>query len=219
MQYDIIREKLLRLDTACLCDANKELRVMDAAIRPIRLGVKLIGRAHTVACEEDFLTVIKALQDAQPGDVLVVDTRGSRRAVAGELFSTEAWRKGLAGIVVDGAVRDTAQIRCLPIPVYSRTIIPVAGTTQRIFETQIRVSCGGVGVHPGDILFGDDDGIVVATERELAEALPVAEAIQAKEETALSRMHEGEGLVALLNFDEHYRETQAHRESRLRFLC
>jgi regulator of RNase E activity RraA len=95
----------------------------------------------------------------------------------------------------------------------------VAGTTQRIFETQIRVSCGGVGVHPGDILFGDDDGIVVATERELAEAIPVAEAIQAKEETALSRMHEGEGLVALLNFDEHYRETQAHRESRLRFLC
>jgi RraA family protein len=197
MQLDAIREKLLTLDTACLCDANKELRVMDPAIRPIRLGVKLIGRAYTVACEEDFLTVIKALRDARPGDVLVVDTRGSRRAVVGELFSTEAWRKGLAGIVVDGAVRDTAQIRCLPIPVYFRTIIPVAGTTQRIFETQISVSCGGVAVNPDDILFGDDDGIVVATAQELVEAIPVAEAIQSKEETALSRMREGASLAAL----------------------
>lgn len=219
MQFDIICERLRRLDTACVCDANKELRVMDPAIRPICLGLKLVGRAHTVVCEEDFLTVIKALQDAHPDDVLVVDTRGSRRAVAGELFSAEASRKELAGMVVDGAVRDTAKIRSLQIPVYSRTIIPTAGTTRRIFKTQVPVRCGGVAVNPGDVVFGDDDGIVVATEEELAKVLPVAEEIQSKEEVTLSRMAKGESLLTMLNFEEHYRETKANRESTLRFLA
>jgi regulator of RNase E activity RraA len=76
----------------------------------------------------------------------------------------------------------------------------------------------GVAVEPDDILFGDDDGIMVATAQDLVEAIPVAEAIQSEEETAHSRMWEGESLVALLKLDEHYRETQARRESRLRFL-
>jgi 4-hydroxy-4-methyl-2-oxoglutarate aldolase len=177
MDFRAICDRLRELDTACLCDSWKELRVMDPAIRPIRFGLKLIGRAHTVVCEEDFLTVIKALQDALPGEVLVVDTRGSRRAVAGELFATEAARKGLGGIVVDGAVRDTAKIRNLSIPVYSRTITPVAGSTRAVFETQVSVRCGGTVVNPGDMVFGDDDGVVVGTEQEFADAIPAAEAV------------------------------------------
>jgi len=118
---------------------------------------------------------------------------------------------------VDGAVRDTAKIRNLPIPVYSRTIVPVAGTTRRIFETQVQIWCGGVGVNPGDILFGDDDGIVVATAQEFADLIPAAEAIQAKEETALVRMGKGESLLAMLNFDEHYRGIAGNRDSTLKF--
>ena len=112
MNFEDIKQRLLALDTACVCDGNKamraadstvkELRVIDPAIRPIRIGLNLVGRAHTVTCHEDFLTVIKGLRDAEPGEVLVIDTQGSRRAVAGELFPTEAARKGLAGIVIDG---------------------------------------------------------------------------------------------------------------------
>ncbi|HTT09604.1 MAG TPA: RraA family protein [Burkholderiaceae bacterium] len=217
MDFAAIRRRLLELDTACLCDTDKQLRVMDGAIRPLSLGLKLVGRAHTVVCEDDFLTVIKALHDAHAGDVLVVATGGSRRAVAGELFSKEAQRKGLAGLVVDGAVRDVAKIRTFGIPVYSRSIIPASGTTRRIFATQVPVECGGITVHPGDVLFGDDDGIVVASEAQIAGLIDAAEAIQRIEADVVARMERGESLLAMLNFDEHYRAIEAGRASKLGF--
>ena len=217
MDFATIRRRLLELDTACLCDTDKQLRVMDAAIRPLSVGLKMVGRAHTAVCEEDFLTVIKALHDAQPGEVLVVDTQGSRRAVAGELFSKEAQRKGLAGLVVDGAVRDIAKIRAFGIPVYSRSVCPASGTTRRIFATQVPVQCGGVTVNPGDVLFGDDDGIVVATEAQLVELISAGESIQRIEAQTVARMDRGESLLDMLNFQDHYSAIEAGRESKLKF--
>ncbi|HUL67389.1 MAG TPA: RraA family protein [Burkholderiaceae bacterium] len=217
MDFAAIRRRLLDLDTACLCDTDKQLRVMDAAIRPLSLGLKLVGLAHTVVCEDDFLSVIKALHDARPGEVLVVETRGSRRAVAGELFSKEAQRKGLAGLVVDGAVRDVARVRTFGIPVYSRSILPASGTVRRIFETQVSVQCGGVTVQPGDVVFGDDDGIVVASQAQIAGLIEAAESIQRIEANVVARMERGESLLAMLNFDEHYRAIECGRESKLKF--
>jgi len=217
MQIEEIRERLTRLETSCLCDAKKMLRCLDPAIRPLSLGVKLVGRAFTVSCCNDFLTVIKALHDAAPGDVLVVDGQQGRTAPAGELFATEAKRKGLSGIVVDGAVRDVATIRAMQFPVYCRAIFPLSGSTAHIFTTQVPVSCGGVTVVPGDIVFGDDDGIVVASEAEIREMLPLAEAIQQKETEALQRMARGESLLGLLNFDEHLASISAGKDSQLRF--
>ena len=89
MLQEEIRERLSRLETSCLCDAKKTLRVLDSGIQPLCHGVKLIGRAFTVSCCDDFLTVIKALREASPGDVLVVDGQQGRKALAGELFSLQ----------------------------------------------------------------------------------------------------------------------------------
>jgi 4-hydroxy-4-methyl-2-oxoglutarate aldolase len=221
MELDQLTRRLAALDTACVCDANKvlklELGAMDAGMRPIRSGLKLVGRAHTVRCHDDFLTVIKALNDAVPGEVIVIDSQQSSKALTGELFPTEAKRKGLAGIVNDGPCRDTALVRTMNIPYYARSITCVPGTTDQLFETQVPVLCGGVRVRPGDMLFGDDDGVVVGDAAVLAALVPVAEEIQQKENKMLAAMAGGKSLIDMLNFEAHCAAVRAGKQSKLEF--
>jgi RraA family protein len=218
MELAEIRTLLAKLDTACFCDADKQIRVLDPAIRPIRDDLKLVGRAHTIRCRDDFLTVIQGLKEAEPGEVLVVDGQGGRRALAGELFATEAARKELAGLVIDGAVRDVRTLRELDLPVYSRSIHPNAGTTRQIAETQVSITCGGAKVRPGEILFGDQDGVIVLSEEEFSSLLPKAEEIQQKEERVLKAMAEGKSLLDMVNFNEHFENIAARKPSKLQFI-
>ena len=160
---------------------------------------------------------MKALNDSVEDDVLVIDTEGSRVAVAGEMFATAAQRRGLGGIVIDGAFRDTAKVRTLAIPVYSRSITPLAGATTILSETQVSITCGGVPVNPGDVIFGDDDGIIVASVEELGELIPTAEEIQAKEAIILNRMEAGESLIDMLNYEAHLKNLEEGKESQLVF--
>lgn len=217
MDIETLRSELADLDTASLCDADKSVRVMDWGLRPVRPGLALLGFARTARAAEDFLTVLKALREALPGEVLVIDAQGGKRAVVGEMFSTEAFRRGLAGIVIDGACRDTRCLRDLPIPVYARSSCPLAGSSQQLFETQVEVRCGGVAVHPGDVVFGDEDGIVVLGPSDLPRLLPLAREIQRNEQAALERMSRGESLFDFLNYDEHEAAIRNRRESKLKF--
>ncbi len=217
MDFTTLKRELSRLDAASILDANKRLRVMDPEIRPICQGLKMIGIARTVHCESDFLTVIKALHDAQENEALVIESGARQIAVAGELFATEAKRKNLAGIVIDGGCRDVQKLKKIGFPVYSRFVTPLAGTVQNISKTQVPVVCGGVTVSPGDIIFGDDDGIVVMTEEECAEIIDVARDIQEKEERALKLLADNQSLIDMMNFSEHYDKIQKGQDSRLVF--
>jgi 4-hydroxy-4-methyl-2-oxoglutarate aldolase len=125
-------------------------------------GVPLpCGRALTVRCRDDFFGVIQAIEQAGAGEVLVVDGGGRETALAGELFARVALSRKLAGIIVDGGYRDLRFIATCQLPVYSRHVTPRAGTTTRVAALAETVSCGGVPVHPGDIVIADHDGIVV----------------------------------------------------------
>jgi len=218
MDFKILKERFNRLDTACVCDANKILRVVDPKIRPINQSLKMVGIARTVHCKSDFLTIIKALSEAEEDEVLVIDAEGDRIAMAGELFTMEAKRKGLSGIVIDGGFRDVRQAREINFPVYARYITPMAGTSTKIFSTQIEIKCGGVSILPGDIIFGDDDGIVVMNEEEVTEILDTAEGIQQREEKVFKKMKEGASLLDMLNFSEHYEKISKGKESKLTFI-
>ena len=210
-------DQIARLETSMLADIDKSIRAMDHGIRRINPGRKLIGRARTASCRNDFLTVMRVLADAEEGDVLVIDGRGGNLALAGEMFTMEAARKKLGGIIVDGGVRDSAAMQQIDLPVYARFVHPVAGTIQHIGTIQQPVTCGGVLVNPGDIVFGDADGVVCGSDAELGKLVEAAAGLMANEEKAFTAFARGTGLMDMLNFEQHYADRAAGKPSDLKY--
>ena len=195
--------RLARSDTAAVADAQQGFGIVDPAIRTVVPGAKVAGPAFTVKCYPgSIITVHKALIEAQPGDVLVVDGEADGRggALIGELMSREAIDRGLAGVVVDGPVRDVAGLRALGFPTFARQVTPRVGVNRRLGQTQVSISVGGVVVHPGDYILADDDGVAVIPQAELAKIVEAIEAIERKEIGLAEAIGRHERLVNLLGF-------------------
>src|SRR5215207_7603570 len=196
-------ERLAKVDSTSLADAGGgRLRILPAALRPIRPGLRMVGRALTIDAHDDLMPMLAGLHLAGPGDVLVVAGH-DRHAVAGELFATEALRRGVAGIVIDGRCRDSRTLARLDLPVYARGVVPTACPALAVPVVQVPLQIGGVEVRPGDLLLGDDDGIVVASTDEVADVLDAAETIQRREEALQAAIAAGASLFDHLNYDEH----------------
>jgi regulator of RNase E activity RraA len=194
-------DRLGRLDTAGTSDAQKGFGVLDPAIQSVTPGLKLAGPAFTVKCYPgSIITVHKALLEAAPGDVLVVDGESDGRAGAlfGELMGREARDRGFAGIVIDGAVRDRAGLIRLGFPTFARQVTPRVGVNRRLGVTHVPVSVGEVVVNPGDYILADDDGVIVIPQSELAAIVNAVEAIEEKERGLAAAIDRHERLADLL---------------------
>ncbi|MFQ5761907.1 MAG: RraA family protein [Candidatus Bathyarchaeia archaeon] len=157
-------------------------------------GMKMVGPAFTLrTLHGDWLWVCKACDAANRGDVLVIDMGGtSSVAVWGDLSAWGFINRGGVGVVVDGGVRDLEELRKIGLPTYYRAIVPNAGNPHEDGgATGIPIQCGGQPVRPGDIIFGDDSGVVVVPKERYREILKKCRAQEALEAELLKKIRAG----------------------------
>jgi len=156
-----IREILEQVSAPNLSDALHRGGVLQG-IRPLFPGIRMIGRAVTVRTYPgDWAKPVQAIDVAEPGEVVVIDSGGSGPAIWGELATYSALQRKLAGVVIDGALRDSPEIMALKFPAFSRLVMPNAGEPKGFGEIGVPITVGNMRVEPGDWLLGDDDGVVV----------------------------------------------------------
>jgi len=164
-----IRGILEQISAANLSDAMHRRGVLHG-LRAVGPGMKVVGPALTVrTAPGDYAKPVEAIDRAKPGDVIVVDAGGVRPAVWGEMATRSAMNRGLAGIVIDGALRDSGDIRELKFPAFSRIICPNAGEPRGLGEIGVSIEVAGERVDPGDWVLGDDDGVVRIPRDQAAE--------------------------------------------------
>jgi Demethylmenaquinone methyltransferase len=155
------------LPVANIDDCMNRTAAVDPAIKPLN-KTPLLGSAFTVKVPEgDNLMLHKAMDMAQPGDVIVIDAGGDcNRSIFGELMITYCKSRGIAGVIVDGSVRDADALTEMDIAIYARGVTPNGPYKNGPGEINTAISFGGKVVSPGDIIVGDGDGIVVIKPEE-----------------------------------------------------
>ena len=195
-------DPLAAVPVSTLCDVDKSLPVVDPAIRPLTYSRKLFGPAYTVVAAGEFLSVLHAIGEAAPGDVLVIQAGGAPLAALGELLATEAWRRGLGGIVVDGYVRDRSG---LPpdLPLWARGTVPMAGRSDVAPRVGGAVACGGVRVSPGRPRARRRRRDRDRAAAQLEACLERAGEIERVEAAVLRGIQGGASLIEMTNLAEH----------------
>lgn len=200
------------LDVATVYEASGRKGFVESAIRPSARGVRICGPAYTVQCAPgDNLMLHKALQRASAGDVLVASVGGVPDfGYWGGLMATAALARGLAGLAIDGCIRDSAEIIKMGFPVFCRGFC-IKGTAKAVLGLiNYPLSFGHTNVSPGDLILGDDDGMVVVrfdeceevlekslkrVELEAAKAKQLKRGVSSVELNSLDKVFESLGLV------------------------
>ncbi|NBP46128.1 MAG: RraA family protein [Betaproteobacteria bacterium] len=169
--------------------------LMSSRMRRVTQG-HVVGPAITALCRPgDNLMMHRSLSLAQPGDVLVVVSQGETSAAQwGDIATRFAKKRGLAGVIVQGSVRDVDAVTELGFPVWATEVSPVHADKGKLGGVNIPVVCGGVLVHPGDLIAADGDGVIVIQRRHAETVIAGAEAKMRREEEVASRIEAGEML-------------------------
>ena len=179
------------IPVANIDDNMGRIAAVDQSIFPLNPDATILGTAFTVnAPAGDNLLFHKALDMAQPGDVIVLANKGSlSRSLCGEIMSSYAASRGLAGIIIDGCVRDSAALRTMDFPVYAKGITPNGPYKTGPGEMNFPVSFAGIVINPGDIIIGDADGLLVVRPEEAAKIVEKAKAYHDSETKQLEGIH------------------------------
>ncbi len=188
-----------------VADAQERAGVMHSDIRPLTQSVRFAGPALTVRLEPgNQVDSLDAISVAESGDVIVVDAAGeTETSVWGGLMAGLSQMKGVVGAVVDGAIRDTDEIRDLGFHIFSKAIVPRSTHTpfsgrMEPLEVNVPIQCGGVIVNPGDIVIGDEVGVTVVALSAAEGILRAAQEQAEKEEETRKRIKEGKSVEELL---------------------
>lgn len=190
--------------TGNLCNADRRVRALSPAIKPLIVGRRIAGTARTARITPGQNKAIhRAVHHAQKGDILVVDGGASARfGPFGDLLAEGCIAKGVTGAVFDCTIRDSADIAALGFQVFSRGFHPEATVKTDPGETEVAVVVGGVMVMPGDILIGDDDGVVVIPQKIAGDVLRQARAVSKREASIRARINAGESTFEIFELDE-----------------
>lgn len=191
---------LADLGAATVYEANGQRDALDSALKPLDPATKMAGRAVTVSlAPADNWFIHVGLLEAGPGDVLVVDVQGYVDAGPwGDVLTHAAQSRGLAGLVIDGAVRDSQQVIAAGFPCFPRGV-SIRGTSKvQQGAINVPVTVGNVLVAPGDILVGDADGLVRLRPEDAETALAAARAREEKEARFMQEIDNGRSTLELM---------------------
>lgn len=193
-------ERLKAFGTATIHEAQGQKGALDAGLKPLDPATRMAGPAVTVDLRPgDNLMVHYALTKVRPGDVLVLDAKGFTEAGPwGDVLTLAAQQLGLAGLVVNGAVRDANAIVEMGFPVFCRALSIKGTNKQQPGLVNVPVVVGGVSIRPGDIVVGDRDGLVVVAADEVEFALERSAQREQKEDQMRAQLREGRTMVELL---------------------
>jgi 4-hydroxy-4-methyl-2-oxoglutarate aldolase len=196
-----LRDELLTLGSATLYEASGAECFLPATLRPAWPGAQIVGTALPVlTAAGDNLPLHLALELAAPGEVLVVDAGAAPHGYWGEVLTEAAQARGILGLIIDGGVRDTAQLEALDFPVFS-SHIALRGTTKTDAGTIGKpIQLGVTTVARGDVVVADNDGAVVFTQSDFERILESSRARLRKETEFIERLRAGESTMDLYGF-------------------